>query len=222
MGAANLRFLDRAVHEHLRTEPPHRALHVGNFVGISLASLSASLLDVGGGRDPLVVSIDPNIPHNDVADPQTATMIVLNHFGYQRHNVVICGYSLEKSLGNEGISTDSYDPEAAYEAEVACENVLLSLAGLGAQLDLAVVDGSHNAAYLRRELEVIVPLLRVGALLILDDVTDVWVGIRDLFGELGSPGSSWPLEVLDHDGRIGVLRRAPAAASAERVRAAEV
>jgi hypothetical protein len=70
-----------------------------------------------------------------------------------------------------------------------------------------VVDGSHNAAYLRRELEAIVPLLRVGALLILDDVSDVWVGIRDLFGELGTPESPWPLEVLDHDGRTGILRR---------------
>jgi hypothetical protein len=86
--------------------------------------------------------------------------------------------------------------------------VLLSLAAVGLQLDVAVVDGSHNAAYLRRELEAIVPLLRVGALLVLDDVTDAWAGIRDLFGELGAPGSAWPLEALDHDGRIGVLRRA--------------
>ena len=85
--------------------------------------------------------------------------------------------------------------------------MLLSLTGIGLQLDVAVVDGSHNAAYLRRELETIVPMLRAGALLFLDDVSEVWVGIRDLFGELGAPGSQWPLEVLDHDGRIGVLRR---------------
>jgi hypothetical protein len=211
--ASHLRFLNRAIHEHLRTEPPHRALHVGNFVGVSLAALTASLLDVAGGSDPVVVSIDPNIPHNDIADPQTATMMVLTHFGYQQYNVVICGYSLEKSLGNEGLRTDEYDPKGASATEAACENVLISLAAVGLQLDVAVVDGSHNAAYLRRELEVIVPLLRVGALLILDDVTDVWVGIRDLFGELGAPGSSWPLEVLEHDGRLGILRRAPTEAA---------
>jgi Methyltransferase domain len=207
MSASHLRFLDRAVREHLRTEPPHRALHVGNFVGISLAALTGSLLDVAGGSSPVVLSIDPNIPHNDISDPQMATMMVLTHFGYQPYNVVICGYSLEKSLGNEGIRTDEYDPEGAYAAEAACESVLLSLAGVGLQFDVAVVDGSHNAAYLRRELEAIVPLLRVGGLLILDDVSDVWVGIRDLFGELGAPGSPWPLEVFDYDGRIGVLHR---------------
>jgi hypothetical protein len=207
MSAGHLRFLDRAVREHLRTEPPHRALHVGNFVGISLAALTRSLLDVAGATKPAVLSIDPNIPHNDISDPQTATMMVLTHFGYQPYNVVICGYSLEKSLGNEGVSTDEYDPEGAYVTEAACENVLVSLAGVGLQLDVAVVDGSHNAAYLRRELEAIVPLLRAGGLLILDDVSDVWAGIRDLFGELGAEGSPWPLEVLDHDGRIGVLRR---------------
>jgi hypothetical protein len=193
---------------------------VGNFVGISLAALSGSLIEVAGDSDPLVVSIDPNIPHNDIADPQAATMAVLNHFGYQRYNVVICGYSLEKSLGNEGAATVDYDPMGAFAQEQACENVLLSLAGLGLSLDVAVVDGSHNAPYLRRELEAIVPLLRDGALLILDDVTDVWVGIRDLFGELGSPDSQWPLEVLDHDGRIGVLRRATAGASAKEIQPA--
>jgi len=133
---------------------------------------------------------------------------MLSHFGYQRNNVVICGYTLEKSLGNEGERTASYDPTQAYAGEAACENVLPSLAALGLAFDVALIDGSHNAAYLRRELEAIVPMLRPGALLILDDVTDVWVGIRDLFGELVAPDSPWPLEVLGHDGRIGVLRRA--------------
>jgi hypothetical protein len=221
ISASHLRFLNRAVREHLRTEPPHRALHVGNFVGISLAALTASLLDVARGSDPVVLSIDPNIPHINITDPQTATMMVLTHFGYQPYNVVICGYSLEKSLGTDGIRTEEYEPKRAYTTEAACENVLLSLAAVGLQLDVAVVDGSHNAAYLRRELETIVPLMRVGALLVLDDVTDAWAGIRDLFGELGAPGSAWPLEALDHDGRIGVLRRAStegaAAADAGRV-----
>jgi hypothetical protein len=210
IGPEHLRFLGDTIHDHLGTEPPHRALHVGNFVGISLAALTASLLDLADGSDPLVVSIDPNIPHNDIADPQSATMAVLSHFGYQRNNLVICGYSLEKSLGNEGERTASYDPQDAFASEVACENVVPSLAALGLTLDVALVDGSHNAAYLRRELDAIVPLLRSGGLLILDDVTDVWVGIRDLFGELGSVDSQWPLEVLGHDGRIGVLRRAAA------------
>lgn len=214
ISARHLRFMDRAVREHLRTEPPHRALHVGNFVGVSLAALTDSMLAVAGGSDPVVVSIDPNIPHIDITDPQTATMVVLSHFGYQPYNVVICGYSLEKSLGTDGIRSETYEPERAYATEAACENVLLSLAAVGLKLDVAVVDGSHNAAYLRRELETIVPLLRVGGLLVLDDVTDAWAGIRDLFGELGTPGSAWPLEALDHDGRLGILRRAADAAAA--------
>jgi hypothetical protein len=155
----------------------------------------------------VVVSIDPNITHTGVTDTQTATMMVLTHFGYQPYNVVICGYSLEKSFGDDAIRTDEYDPKSAWADEAACENVLLSLTGVGLQLDVAVVDGSHNAAYLRRELEAIVPLLRVGGLLILDDVSEVWAGIRDLFGELGAPGSQWPLEHVDHDGRLGVVRK---------------
>jgi methyltransferase family protein len=204
IGATHQRFLDRVIHEHLHTHPPHRALQIGNFVGVSLAALSASLLDVAGDTDPVVASIDPNIPHDGVTDPQTAAMTTLSHFGYQPYNVVICGYSLEKSLGGDDIRTEDYDPKSAYTAETACENVLLSLTGVGLQLDVAVVDGSHNAAFLRRELEAIVPLLRVGGLLILDDVSDVWVGIQEVFGELGAPESIWPLEVVDHDGKLGV------------------
>jgi len=196
---------------------------VGNFVGISLAALSWSLFDFAApGATPQVLSVDPNIPHNDIANPEQAVMAVLNHFGYQRFNMIICGYSLEKSLGNEGVGTDAYDPRAAFDSELACENVLISLAELGVELDVAVVDGSHNAAYLRRELEVIVPMLRVGGLLVLDDVTDVWAGIRDLFGEIGSPDSPWPLEIIDHDGRIGVLRRAPTKVSVDPRQAAGV
>jgi hypothetical protein len=210
IAGAHLRFLDRAIHEHLRTEPPHRALHVGNFVGISLAALTDSLLELGGEADPLVVSIDPNIPHNDIADPQTATLDLLSYFGYQRHNVVICGYSLEKTIGNEGLRSDHYDPTKVCTGEAACENVLVSLAELDLGLDVVLIDGTHNAAYLRRELQTTLPVLRPGGLLILDDVTDVWVGIRKLFGELGAPGSPWPLEVVDHDGRLGILQRLPA------------
>jgi predicted O-methyltransferase YrrM len=221
IGADHLCFLNRAIHEHLRTEPPHRALHIGNFVGISLAALTHSLLEVGGESHPVVVSIDPNIPHNDIADPQTATLGLLGHFGYQRHNVVICGYSLEKTLGNEGLRSDRYDPTKVHAEEAACENVLLSLAELELPLDVVLIDGTHNAAYLRRELETILPPLRPGGLLILDDVTDVWVGIRELFGELGAPGSPWPLQVVDHDGRLGILQRLPAAVSAPEARAAK-
>jgi hypothetical protein len=221
IGTAHLRFLDRAIHEHLRTEPPHHALHVGNFVGISLAALTYSLLEVSDESDPVVVSIDPNIPHNDIADPQTATLALLSYFGYQRHNVVICGYSLEKTLGNDGVPSDLYDPTKVHAGEVACENVLLSLAELELPLDVVLIDGTHNAAYLRRELQTILPLLRPGGLLILDDVTDVWVGIRKLFGELGAPDSPWPLEVVDHDGRLGILQRLPAAVSATETQAAK-
>jgi hypothetical protein len=71
----------------------------------------------------VVVSVNPNIPHNCVSDPQTAAVTVLSQFGYQHHNVVIGGYSLEKSFGGDDLRADVYDPRTAYVADAACENV---------------------------------------------------------------------------------------------------
>lgn len=179
-----------------------RVLHVGNFVGVSLSYLLEWCTRRPQG---VTVSVDPGIPHRDVAHPQDAVADLLAHFGLTERHLLLCGYSLEKSLSNDGVVFDGYDPAAAWSGEAAPENVLATLAMTGSTFDVALIDGNHDPAYLRRELSALVGLLRPGGLLVLDDVDEWWEGIQALFDEVVR--GDWPFEQVLADGRIGVLRR---------------
>lgn len=167
---------------------PLRALHVGNFVGLSLTALSDIL--VRHDPDSIVVSVDPNLAPLGVDRPQNHVVALLTEFGLQRGNVVICGYTLEGRVGGP-----------------AGENTLPSLERLGQRFDLAMIDGNHTPAYLRRELETIVRMLEDGGLLMLDDVSHSHEGVRRLFDELVAD-DAWPLRRVARDERLGVLRKA--------------
>lgn len=199
----SLQLIRETVRRELGSDTPLQALHVGNFVGLSLASLTSALLECD--RSSTVVSIDPNIQHVGIQNTQTYTLALLTRFGLQHNSLLICGYSLEKVPGNDGIKSADYEPLTA--SEVACENTLVSLQRLGARFSVVVMDGHHDASYLRRELRLVQAMLGEGGLLFLDDVSAVWKGIRELFKELGEDDSTWALEQIGYDGRVGALRK---------------
>jgi hypothetical protein len=175
---------------------PLRALHVGNFLGVSLAALSDILVRHDAGS--VILSVDPNLSHLGIENPQGHVLALLDHFGLQRHNLVICAYSLDRRANETKVGVVPDEP--------AAENALESLARLGQRFDVAMLDGNHNGGYVRRELEVLVPMLSPGALVILDDVSDHFPDVRDLFEEVATD-SSWPLERIRQSAHIGFLRR---------------
>jgi hypothetical protein len=193
------------VAQHGPRDRPLQALHVGNFVGISLGHLLAGLRNQH--PDSLVVSVDPNLPHRGIHRPQDAVIDLLQHFGLEQGHLLVCGYSLEKSMSNDGyVACDGYDPALAYTEEKAPSGVLPTLSGLGARFDVALMDGNHEGSYLRRELAAITDMLRPGALLALDDVQADWVEIADAFSEVAR-SDRWPFDYIGWDGRLGLLRR---------------
>jgi len=188
-------------------------LHVGNFVGISLAALSAELRD----HDPesIVISVDPGIPHRGVDAPDRVALRLLDRFGLTSNNIVITGFSREKSVRDDGLVCG---PHPAYTAPVeavatalatdaACESVLPNLARLlEGRFDLVMLDGNHDADYLREELRDVARLLREGGLLVLDDVDGgVWEDIAAVFAELAGGGAGY--RQAGFDGRVGLLER---------------
>jgi hypothetical protein len=199
----SLEFIRETIRAQLPGDTPLQALHVGNFVGLSLASLTSALVE--RNRTSTIVSIDPNVQHVGIQNTQTHTLALLTRFGLQHNSLLICGYSLEKVPGNDGIKSVDYEPLTA--SEVACENTLVSLDRLGARFSVVVMDGHHDASYLRRELRLVQAMLEQGGLLFLDDVSAVWKGVRELFNELGEDDSPWALERIGYDGRVGVLRK---------------
>lgn len=186
---ASMKFAREVIARHAPARPL-RGLHVGNYVGLSLAALT----DIVVRHDPasVVVSIDPNASHLGIDDPQREVLTLLGHFGLQANNLVVCGYSLSRSL-----------------ADPACEDGLINLERLGHRFDVALIDGNHDAEHLRSELDVLVRLLNVAGLLILDDVSHAYEGIRRLFKEVARE-DAWPLEKVASDERLGVLRKTAA------------
>jgi hypothetical protein len=194
--AMSLSFVRHHIQESFAGSPI-RVLHVGNFVGLSLAAVTAVALEVSS--ESIVVSVDPNIPHLGVADPQLHCLALLAHLGLDRSSVVMCGYSLEKipsSDGNDG--TDNFANEAAPQ------NVLQHLVALEMGFDVVLIDGTHLGDYASREVQLVSILLREGGLLILDDAWEAWHEIQQLF-EAAERGSAY--ERAGHDGRVGILRR---------------
>ncbi len=203
MRPESLAFIRATILSAFPADAPLWGLHIGNFVGVSLAAVSSALREVHA--ESLTISIDPNIPHLGIEDPQSHALALLNTFGLQRSNVVVCGYTFEKTPGSDALPVEGYEAGEAWGREAACEHVLPNLARTGAQFDVAVLDGAHIGSYARRELELLVRVIRPGGLVFLDDVDQTWEEIQAVFED--AVAGALPVERFDHDGRVGVLRR---------------
>lgn len=216
MPEESLELVTKRLADHLTGDPP-LALHVGNFVGVSLAYLTAALR----AHDPraLVVSIDPAMTHRGIEAPDRIALRLLDRFGLTANSMVITGFTRERNMPDDGYVWPDHAAPRAMSAEAAadllgghaaCENVLPNLARLlPGQFDLALLDGNHEAGYLSAELRDVDVLLRPGGLLVLDDVgDDFWDDLSDLFAELASGDRGYAQ--LDRDGRVGLLARTPA------------
>jgi hypothetical protein len=209
----SLAFIASHVPLHLGDGPP-LALHVGNFVGISLAALSSALC--AHHPEAVVISVDPGIPHRGVEAPDRVALRLLDRFGLTFNNIVIAGFSREKSVRDDGLVCG---PHPAFTAPVqtvreslatdaACENVLPNLVRLLAgRFDLVMLDGNHEVSYLREELGDVRRLLRDHGLLVLDDLDGaLWAEIAAVFTELSAGGG---YRQAGFDGRVGLLERLP-------------
>ena len=200
--SASLKFVEARLLERYPTDQPLVALHIGNFVGISLAALTSIVTSIN--PNSLVMAVDPNLPHRGISSPQDHVMALLARVGLQRHVIPIVGYSLGKSVSNDGVNYDDmYDPAEGYGREFACENVIENIEMVfGRCVDMALVDGNHEASYLRSEIGAIGKVMRPGGVVILDDVDEAWVELKDVYTGLQVGG--W-LD-LGTDGRVGLLQ----------------
>lgn len=196
-----LRFCYDKLSERVRSRPV-LGLQIGNFVGVSLAFFAWAVKQMD--ERSLIVSIDPNIPHRGVVNPLQYVIGLLNLFGVQRNVVALTGYSLEKSISNDGSSFACYDPVLEFVNEMSCEQQLAALALLmPARFDFCVIDGNHDPEYLQREIQLVDSTLAPGGLLILDDVWWGFPGVEAIY-QNGIHGYI----TIGTDGRVGVLGKA--------------
>jgi hypothetical protein len=189
-----LRYTREVIFERLPDDRPVRALHIGNFVGVSLCYFSWLVCE----RHPesVVVSVDPNIEHRGIIDAESHVLALLHRFGQVENNLLLRGYTLGCS--------DDWALADDYEGRIACEGVLHSLESLGAgTFDLVVIDGTHEENYLKREVAALRRLLADDAIVVLDDVQD-WPGVAAVFRQMAQEDS---FQELHQDGRVGILQR---------------
>ncbi len=206
MPPTSLEFCGRAI-SRLYAGEPLMGLHVGNFVGLSLCYFTSLVRSLH--PDSRVIAIDPNVPHRGISDPAGEVIRMLCHFQCQANSLLLTGYTLEKSISNDGLdSTGAYDPVAAFAGEMSCEQQLPALKFLcSCRFDFCVIDGNHSGEYLEREIAVVEDLLKPNGLLILDDITESWHEIRSVFeGRVGRGFSR-----VGTDGQVGILKKEPSA-----------
>jgi hypothetical protein len=193
--------------EHLRSLDTSRALlglHVGNFVGVSLAWFAYTARQPNA--DSVVVSIDANTPHRGFHNPLRRVLELLSFFGLQGHVLVLTGYSLEECLANDGMPLGGSDPLQSFRSEVSCENQLLVLAAIAPESsDSCMIDGNHEADYLRREIQCIDRLLKAGGRLFLDDISWQWPELLRVYQSLNES----QYRRVGTDGRVGVVEKHP-------------
>lgn len=177
-------------------------IHVGNFVGVSLAFLADVARSIH--PDSIIIAVDPNLPHRGIENPQKHVSSLLQHFSLTKNVVILAAYSLEKSQSNDGESyVSDYDPTVHFKSESACENGLGFLERfLPARADFLIIDGNHDDAYLSKELLVADKLISDAGLLILDDVSEGWHGVQKCFQNLNPNYQN-----IAEDGRIGIAKK---------------
>jgi hypothetical protein len=204
MPEASLRLVANIITSELQGTERVTGIHIGNFLGVSLAYLVHAARAIN--PKSLLIGIDPNIPHRGVASPQHEVMALLDHFALTSNALCVAAYSLEKSISNDGKDySGDYNPDTEFSREHSCEHGLQQLGRfLNGSIDFILLDGNHDGQYLQRELDHCTALLRPGGILILDDVSQAWMGIVEQFDQLGHH-----FEKLTADGRIGVAKRIP-------------
>ncbi len=197
------------VSDYLKTlanEKPLIALHIGNFVGISLTWLADRLKKIH--QDSIVVSIDPNIAHRGVRYPLEVVIKLANHFSLERNIMNLVGYSLEKNISDQ--ANTEHEGSRFRKAgsfypgfENTLQNLMLFSEG---KYDLALIDGNHDSAYLSRELDKVYRLLKKGGLLVLDDISEYWENRSGLKAVYDNADQTKFIKE-GADGRVGILRK---------------
>jgi len=196
MPEASFDYTAQLVSDRLPSNRPVRALHVGNFVGVSLCFFSWLVRDRHPGS--VVVSVDPNTTHRGIKDPQAHVLALLHHFGLLAANLIVPGYTLEQTIGEAGA-----EAEADHLEGLACEHVLAGLGRLcGQRFDLVLLDGNHEQSHLARELTAVEGLLADDAIVVFDDVAQ-WEGVVEVFRQALRDER---FVEIGQDGRVGILQ----------------
>jgi hypothetical protein len=179
-------------------------LHVGNYVGVSLVYITYLTIKYTS-EESLVISIDPNLTHRGTSNPNEIVNKLLSKYKLDFNSLIITGYSLEKSISNDGNFIETgYDPFKEFEFENAPQNSILNLQKIQTNfIDLMIIDGNHEAKYLKSEIEKSKALLKLGGYIVLDDIDpENWSDLYLMYMEI----NSLEFKTILNNNRIVILK----------------
>jgi hypothetical protein len=91
----SLAFICETIRNELPRQRAAIALHVGNFLGVSLVGLVSTLRDVH--PESLIVAVDPGVTMGGVAHSQDYVTQLLDVFGLANSVLLVCGYSFGRT-----------------------------------------------------------------------------------------------------------------------------
>lgn len=203
--APNLAFIDEQLVARLAPHTPSVGLHIGNFVGVSLVHLAATVGDHSPGS--LIIAVDPDLPYRGLDHNEDRVCALLERFDVADRVLLVRGYSDAKLPGTIGAMADA--PESSATAAPARVLTNLDRALAPRSLDWALLDGNHDGGYLRAELARLLGVMKPGSLVFLDDCDESWPEVAAAFDAEGR-SAAWRAVAT---GRIGVLERTPEAPS---------
>lgn len=203
----SLAFLASILKEKHDGQEIIRGLHVGNFLGVSLAYLTNTAIEVHANS--VVVAIDPNLEHRGIMHPQDHVCALLEHLGLSENVLLCCGFSHAKNVGNDGRNylencrfLESEEIAQKITKEHAPHGVFDNLKKLAqTPFDFALIDGNHESVYVEEELRKLHPLMKKGGHVFMDDISEGWPMLKQVFER----SSSKLFRVSEADGRVGVL-----------------
>lgn len=195
----SLLFILEKLKCYFGTVRPIYGLQVGNYLGVSLAAFAFWLRQIRPGS--VIVGIDSGLEVEGLGNTQHYVSQILARFGLEKIAVVICVYSLKRTPA--GLSHQATGGQCTY-SKLACTHVLANLARVAPRaFHFVFRDGFHDGRYLRKEIELVKPLLGPDRLITIDDVFGVWPGMERAFWGLADA----ELSFLDTDGRVGILEK---------------
>lgn len=186
---------------------PTIAIHVGNYLGVSLGVLAVGLKVLD--PESLVIAIDPDLTYRQSLNTEKAVTMLMRKLDVEEMVLRLTGYSMSKSINNNAQATlSNCDGSQMVAKDLAAQWQLKNLAKLiQGKVDFVLLDGNHDKHYVEEEIEISYRLLRPGGAIFLDDITRHYPEMISLFHSMRvSPKfvDSWEL----NDGgevRAGVL-----------------
>lgn len=149
---------------------PVVGVHVGNLLGVSLAVLGSAAKDLD--ENSVILAIDPDLPCRGYERMQEAVTRVLRELDIEDVVLRLAGYSLHKSVRNEGRVDD----------EIVAQWQLSNLTKLiRGKVDFVLLDGNHNGMYVEEEVMVCHRLLKPGGAIFIHDITRHYPGLQKAF-----------------------------------------